>query len=79
VDGKVVSADGVRKEFDIAHAQGLVLLPVGATGYMAHTLWEEVMADYAKYYPTAPAEFRPMLEKLGDESLPLPAPSIPLS
>lgn len=73
VDGKVSPADGVRKEFDIAHAQKLVLLPVGATGYMARTLWEEAMADYAKYYPAAPAELRPLLERLGDESQPLTA------
>lgn len=43
-DGKLVSADGVRKEFDIARAQGVEVLPVGATGSMAATLAGELLA-----------------------------------
>lgn len=43
VQGEVVPADGVRKEFDIAQAQGLVTLPIGATGSMAAELATEML------------------------------------
>ncbi|WP_400194250.1 SIR2 family protein [Hymenobacter sp. B81] len=69
--GQVVAAGGVRKEFDIARQQGLVLLPVGATGYMARELWAAITADYDAYFGAAPAELRPLWEQLGDESQPL--------
>ena len=70
-DGKIVPAGGVRKEFSIAHQQGLVLLPIGATGYMAWELWQEIMERYTEYFADAPAELRPLLESLGDEAQPL--------
>ncbi len=43
-DGHLVVADGVRKEFDIARAQGVEVLPVGSTGSMAKTLADEMLA-----------------------------------
>ncbi len=70
-DGKIVSAGGVRKEFAIARKQGLVLLPIGATGYMAHELWQEILNQYTEYFADAPTELRPLLESLGDETKPL--------
>ena len=33
--GSVVPANGVRREFEIAKANGLLLIPIGATGFMA--------------------------------------------
>jgi Sir2- and TIR-associating SLOG family/SIR2-like domain len=50
VDGKVVNADGVRAEFNLAKEQGLYLLPVGASSWMARELWNEVMADTDKLF-----------------------------
>lgn len=49
--GSVVDANGVRREFEIAIQHGLVPIPVAATGYMAKRLWDEVVADPAKFYP----------------------------
>lgn len=40
--GAVVSADGVRTEFEIARELGKFLLPVGATGSVAGQLWTEM-------------------------------------
>lgn len=51
VNGDVVDASGVRREFEIAIEHGLVPIPVAASGYMAKVLWDEVLADPAKYYP----------------------------
>ncbi|SAL18542.1 hypothetical protein AWB64_01261 [Caballeronia sordidicola] len=42
LDGKIVHADGVDKEFRIAQSLDLVMLPVGATGYSAKSLAEEM-------------------------------------
>lgn len=47
VGGKIVPADGVRKEFEIAKAQGVAALPVGATGSVAAKLSAEMLADTA--------------------------------
>ena len=47
----VVDAKGVRREFEIAIQHGLTPIPVAATGYMAKQLWDEVVADPAKFYP----------------------------
>lgn len=65
--GKVVSANGVRREFEIAKDKGLLLIPVGATGFVAKELWEEVANDFAAYYP-AHAALKPLFESVGDTS-----------
>lgn len=49
-DGKVVQANGVQREFDIAVERGVVPIPVGCTGYMAEKLWNDVMGDPARFY-----------------------------
>ncbi|MDT8878896.1 SIR2 family protein [Halomonas saccharevitans] len=43
--GEVFLSGGMREEYEIAKTKGAVLLPVGATGYMAKELWDEVVAD----------------------------------
>lgn len=50
----IVNAGGVRKEFDIALVQGVVPLPIGATGFMAKELTSEVVTDPDKYIPIYP-------------------------
>lgn len=52
VQGNTVPADGVRKEFEIAQSQGVVTLPVGATGSMAADLSSELLSDAGKLSPT---------------------------
>lgn len=49
-DGKNISAPGVKTEFDIAKNQGLVLIPIGATGYMAQELFGLIEASPEEYY-----------------------------
>lgn len=50
MDGMVVNADGVQREFEIAVEQGIVPIPIGRTGYMAKRLWDIVMANPDNYY-----------------------------
>jgi SLOG family protein len=64
-DGLVMS-DGVAQEFDVCKEKGLALIPVGATGYMAKQLWDKAMADFATFYPKRTADFKPLLDTLGN-------------
>jgi hypothetical protein len=57
----------VEEEFEIARAAGLLLVPVGATGYMARRLHEKVMVNFDALYPNRP-EWREPLSALGQES-----------
>lgn len=65
--GKVVPANGVRREFEIAKAKGLLLIPIGATGFVAKELWEEITKNFGTYYPEH-ATLKPLFEGLGDAS-----------
>lgn len=50
-DGKdtIVNADGCRKEFEIARENGIAVIPLGSTGYMAKELFEEMKAASEQY------------------------------
>lgn len=69
--GETVLSDGMREEFEIAKEKGLFLLPVGATGYMAKELWQEVNAEFNTLYPDADRRVKTLFEKLGDENVSL--------
>ena len=69
VDGKIINADGVRSEFEIAKSMGVNVIPVGVTGFQARVLWEEVMNDFPKYYPDEQV-FKPLFEILGSSLIP---------
>lgn len=62
----VVLADGVKEEFDIAHELGLAVIPIGASGYMAKNLWDEVIEHIEKYYPEPNTTILEKLKELGD-------------
>lgn len=66
VSGSVVDADGVKKEFEIAKKLGLLVIPIGASGYMSETLWKTVMDDQDKYYPNASSDFLSSIQSLGE-------------
>lgn len=68
VDGKIVQADGVRKEFDIAISKGVKVIPIGATGYMAREIWEEVNQSYDDYFP-ANNELKKAISLLGEPTI----------
>lgn len=68
VDGKVVSSNGMREEFEIAQAKGIFLLPIGATGYVAKTLWEEVKNNFDTLYPRMDPAIKDKFMFLGDET-----------
>ncbi len=45
VDNEVVISDGLIKEFDIAREKGLVLLPLGATGFASAFLYKRLVEE----------------------------------
>lgn len=64
----VILSDGMRKEFDLCIQAGVRPLPVGATGYVAKMIWEEVWKDFDEYYPDVNDDFRLQFESLGDST-----------
>jgi hypothetical protein len=64
--GKLVLADGMRTEFEIAKSRRLNLIPIGASGSMAAELWNEVTSDFDTFYPGASQKVRTALMKLGE-------------
>jgi hypothetical protein len=66
VSGKVVEADGVVEEFEIATGLGQFPILIGATGHAARTLWGRVNNDLDKYYPGGGVKNH--FKVLGDEA-----------
>jgi len=51
--GNPIVADGVIKEFEIAHKQGKYVFPIGPTGGAAKLLADRVLSNYADYNKTS--------------------------
>ncbi len=65
-DGKIVASNGLRAEFEIAKTQGLKLIPIGATGFMAHELWNEINGNIDAFHPGATDAFKAAFAELND-------------
>lgn len=66
VGGAIVPADGVRKEFDIAKAQRVATVPVGASGSIAQELAAEMLANPADLSPALLAAITALNEPIAD-------------
>lgn len=51
-NGKVEPANGVLEEFEIALKQDVLVLPIGATGFVSKELWNYVADDFERYFPS---------------------------
>ncbi len=49
--GEIEEASGVIDEFDIAYQNGLLLIPIGATGFVSEILWNKVINSYKDFFP----------------------------
>ncbi|MEW4286257.1 SIR2 family protein [Priestia koreensis] len=63
---EVIQASGMITEFNICLENGVVPIPIGATGFTARKLWQEVMDDFEKYVGIE--ELKSLYKDLGDES-----------
>lgn len=67
-DGETILSDGMEEEYKIAKEKDLIIIPVGATGFMAKKLWEkEILA--IKNEKKMSGKGLKLLEKIGDERL----------
>jgi hypothetical protein len=67
--GTIRLANGVRQEVEIVRAFGRIIIPVGATGYIARELWEECRAKPQEFL--GKTDVTGKLELLGDASVPV--------
>jgi hypothetical protein len=65
-DGNIEPAQGVAEEFELAAEMELILVPVGGTGYMAHTLHQQVMQQTGGPFLDHP-EWHDLFASLGDD------------
>lgn len=64
----IVASNGMREEFDIALAKGVIPLPLGFTGSMAEELWSEVISDFENIFPKNLHSVKSDLVSLGDKA-----------
>jgi len=50
-DDKIIIADGVIDEFEMAIENGIKVIPIGATGYASKILWDKVITNFNDYFP----------------------------
>lgn len=62
---RIISANGMIREFEIAIGKGAVPVPIGATGFAAKEIWDRVMGDPATYY-SGLDWLAPLIRELGD-------------
>ncbi len=67
-NGKLVSSNGMWEEFEIAKENQLLILPIGATGYIAKEIHSKVIADIDDFYPDASKRLVDLIHEIGNES-----------
>ena len=65
--GGVKNSNGMIEEFEVAIKQGVIPIPVGATGYASAELWDRVMAKPSLYPKNS--DLMDALKQIGDSSL----------
>jgi hypothetical protein len=66
-DGEVVLSNGMLEEYEISKKKNNIVLPVGATGYMAKELWEKEYQSLSASENTDES-FLNLFYELGDET-----------
>ncbi|GEK60115.1 hypothetical protein CHL76_15670 [Marinococcus halophilus] len=66
---KLINANGVKEEFDIAHEKGINLIPIATTGYQSKMLWQKMNQNLRYYYPSANEDFENHFSMLASENI----------
>ncbi|MFD2609041.1 SIR2 family protein [Deinococcus taklimakanensis] len=69
-DGLTIDANGVYEEFQICRENGVIVVPVGATGFITQKIWQEVDRNFEEYYGSQPQSFRDAFSSLNDSGTP---------
>lgn len=67
--GNIVNANGVKREFEIAIAQGLIPIPVAATSYITKEIFDIIMKEPENYYKGIEWAI-PIVKDLASDKLP---------
>ncbi len=67
-NGDIILANGVQREFEIAIENGLIPIPIAATGFMADNIFKIILATPEKYYPNY-EWIIPFVQKLSSDKL----------
>lgn len=65
VEGNIVEADGIMKEFIISKENGNICIPIGVTNFMAKKIHEIILEEPTLYFEE-PQVVMPFLEKLAN-------------
>lgn len=65
--GKIVDANGMYEEFEIAKSQGKLIVPIGCTGYIAEKIWNEVSCQFEIFYGNNSSELRKAFDGLNEK------------
>lgn len=66
-ENNIILSNGMLEEYRIAKNKGLFLVPVGATGYMAEELWNEIISDI-QGDSSVSHKLKDLFAKLGEKS-----------
>jgi len=67
-NGEIEDSTGMMEEFDICLKNNVIPIPIGATGYISKKLWEMVVNDFNRYYPSN-NDLHDAIKELGREDL----------
>jgi hypothetical protein len=67
--GNIISANGVKREFEIAISQGLIPIPIAATGYITQEIFDEILKAPEKFYEGMDWII-PIIKELASDKLP---------
>lgn len=67
--GNIIPANGVKREFEIAISQGLIPIPIAATGYITQEIYDEVFKAPEKFYEGM-EWIIPIIKELASDKLP---------
>ncbi len=73
VDGKIVEANGVIREFEISKDNGNICIPVGLTNHASMKIYQEIAKEPNRYYEN-PTVIIPTLENLASPDTTLSDP-----
>lgn len=68
-NGKIVIANGVKSEYEIAHKNHNLIVPVGCTGYAAYEIWKEINDNMSDFYTNVDEALKNAFDKLNKKSL----------
>lgn len=66
VENEIVEANGVISEFEIAHSNGCICIPIGITKYASERIFNIISKNPEKYYEN-PTIILPILKQLADD------------